>query len=242
MKQIPIYLLRRYKQIKDSNPTDMDYDSFNYEYNSFYINCKEIIQNFENNKINIEKENYLDNPNFTLHIVKNRNTFDSIIAQVKWKYQFENKVKKLKYHTVFIGTTKQLGSDIDTPVLNSIAKERIKEYFNDKSLPLPVDVKMLNDYAGLTECFETIKNKKDEIMARLNPEFYISKITNKSSYKSIVANIKWGFPYPDRNGSPRYISFYIGSEKEFVEDIKTEKFKQLIKPKVIDYLRVNSYF
>ena len=100
---------------------------------------------------------------------------------------------------------------------------------------------MLNDNIELTDMFTKLRNNKDIITARLNPTFYISKVTNKSSYKSIVANIKWGFPYPGRIGNPRYISYYIGSENEFQEDIKNENFKEKIKSDVVDYLKVNSY-
>jgi hypothetical protein len=71
--------------------------------------------------------------------------------------------------------------------------------------------------------------------------FYLSKVSNKSSYKSIVANIKWGHPNPGRNVNPRYISYYIGSENDINEDVTNEKFKQKIKTDIIDYLRVNSY-
>jgi hypothetical protein len=192
--------------------------------------------------LNVEKENYLENPHFTLHIVKNRNTSDSIIAQVKWKYPIDNKIKKLKYHPIFIGTTKQLGSDIESQSVLQIVKETIQNYFYEKSLPLPINYDMLKENMDLTEVFDVIRSKKDEIIARLNPEFYISKNQTKSNYKAIVANIKWGYPYPGRVGCPRYIPCYIGSEKEISDDVKTENFKEIIKPKVIEYLRLNSYF
>ena len=242
MFQIPLYFQRRYETIINSQRIDWDYRSFIEEYNTFYNNCKVVIDNYDNHILNVEKENYLENPHFTLHIVKNRNTSDSIIAQVKWKYPIDNKIKKLKYHPIFIGTTKQLGSDIELPNVLKTSIETIRTYFKEKSLPLPVNYEMLNENIELTVIFDKIRCKKDEIIARLNPEFYISKNKTKSSYKAIVAYIKWGYPYPGRNGCPRYIPFYIGSEKEINEDVKTENFKEIIKPKVTEYLRLNSYF
>ncbi|MFN8579330.1 MAG: hypothetical protein U0354_21090 [Candidatus Sericytochromatia bacterium] len=201
-----------------------------------------MIDNYDNYKLNVDRNNYLENPHFTLHIVKNRNTYDSIIAQVKWEFPINNKIKKLKYHSIFIGTSKQLGLDIESQSVLDIAKGTIKEYFNEKSLPLPVDYDMLNEYLGLTETFDLIRSKRKEIIARLNPEFYMSKNKTKSNYKAIVANIKWGFPYPGRSGCPRYIPVYIGSEKDITDDVKTDKYKQIIKPKVIEYLKLNSFF
>ena len=242
MFQIPLYFRRREKSIFNSQQLDWDYQTFTQEYNSFYNDCKLVIDNYDNHKLNVDKENYLSDPHFTLHIVKNRNTSDSIIAQVKWKYPIDNKIKKLKYHPIFIGTTKQLGSDIESPSVLQIAKETIQNYFNEKSLPLPVDCNMLSQNLELTDFFDLLRTKKDEIVARLNPEFYISKNKTKSNYKAIVANIKWGYPYPGRNGSPRYIPCYIGSENDINEDVKTENFKEIIKPKVVEYLRLNSYF
>ena len=242
MYQIPPFFRRRYETIINSQRIDWDYRSFIEEYNTFYNNCKEVIDNYDNHILNVEKENYLENPHFTLHIVKNRKTSDSIIAQVKWKYPIDNKIKKLKYHPIFIGTTKQLGSDIELPNVLKTTIETIKTYFKEKSLPLQVNYEMLNENIELTVFFDKIRFKKDEIIARLNPEFYISKNKTKSNYKAIVAYIKWGFPYPGRSGCPRYIPFYIGSEKEINDDVKTENFKEIIKPKVIEYLRLNSYF
>jgi hypothetical protein len=192
--------------------------------------------------LNGQKENYLENPHFTLHIVKNRNTSDSIIAQVKWNYPIDNKIKKLKYHPIFIGTTKQLGTDIKSPSVLKITKETIRTYFKEKSLPLPVNYEMLSEYIELTIVFDIIRSKKNNILARLNPEFYVSKNKTKSNYKAVVVNIKWGFPYPGRSGCPRYIPFYIGSEKDITDDVKTDKFKLIVKPKVIEYLKLNSYF
>ncbi len=242
MLEIPIYFKRRFSQILNSQRFESDYETFIQEYNSFYNNCREVIDNYDNHKLNIEKSNYLENPHFTLHIVKNRNTYDSVIAQVKWKFPIQNKIKKLKYHPIFIGTTKQLGLDIESQSVLLASIETIKDYFSEKSLPLLVDYNMLNEYMELTEAFDLIRSKKDEILARLNPEFYVSKNKTKSNYKAIVANIKWGFPYPGRSVCPRYIPFYIGSEKDITDDVKTDKFKLIVKPKVIEYLKLNSYF
>jgi hypothetical protein len=242
MLQIPTYFKRRFNHIINSQRIESDYETFIMEYNSFYNNCREVIDNYDNYKLNIDKNNYLEDPHFTLHIVKNRNTNDSIVAQVKWTFPLQNKIKKLKYHSIFIGTTKQLGLDIESQSMLLTAKETIKDYFNEKSLPLLVDYNMLKEYMGLTEAFDLIRSKKDEIVARLKPEFYVSKNKTKSNYKAIVANIKWGFPYPGRSGCPRYISFYIGSEKDIQEDVKTDKYKESIMPNVIEYLKVNSFF
>ena len=227
--------------LENSEPIMFDYNGFTIFYNSLYEKHKKIIDNYDNNKLNIEKNSYLNYPHFTLHIIKNRTTTQSITAQVKWKYLIDTKVKKQKYHSVHIGTTKQFGTDLESTTLIKAAKIKIKEYFNDKSPEIPIDKKMLEDNVELTEMFNLLRSHKGIITARLNPEFYISKVANKSSYKSIVANIKWGFPYPGRIGNPRYISYYIGSENDLPKDIKSEKFKEKIKGKIIDYLRVNSY-
>jgi hypothetical protein len=241
MRNALLYFRRRCDELLDSEPIDSTYDEFMINYNLYYDEYKDVIDNYENNKINIEKKDYLKSPHFTLHIIKNRNTTDSIIAQVKWKYSIDNKIKKPKFHSVFIGTTKQIGSNIESEIVRATAKEKIIEYFNEKSPELNVDYDLLHKNIAVAELFNLIRSKKDEITARLNPVFYLSKVSNKSSYKSIVANIKWGHPYPGRNVNPRYISYYIGSENDITEDIKNEKFKEKIKNDIIDYLKVNSY-
>jgi hypothetical protein len=235
------YFRRRHSLFLNLQPIDTTYDEFISYYNSYYNDYKNVIDTFDNNIINIEKKHYIDSPHFTLHIIKNRNTTDSIIAQVKWKYSIDNKIKKLKFHSVFIGTTNQIGSNIESEIVKTTAKEKIKEYFNEKSPELAVDYDILDKNIVVAELFNLIRSKKDEITARLNPVFYLSKVTNKSSYKSIVANIKWGHPYPGRNVNPRYVSYYIGSENDIKDDITSEKFKEKIKSDIVDYLKVNSY-
>lgn len=229
------------KDIEKNRPIMFDYNGFVIFYNRLFSAYKTIIDNHDNNRLNIEKEEYLDNPHFTLHIIKNRTTTQSITAQVKWIYPIGDKVKKLKHHSVHIGTTKQLGTDLESPLLIQYAKGKIKEYFNEKSPPIIIDNKLFEDNKEFMEMVDILRANKDIITARLNPEFYVSKVANKSSYKSIVANVKWGFPYPGRNGNPRYISVYIGSESEIEEDVKDIKFKEKIKSYIIDYLKDNSF-
>jgi hypothetical protein len=242
-REIPQYFKRRFvfNDVIHSFHSKIDYNSFIQEYNLFYEDLKEQIENFDNFKLNEEKREYLKNPKFSLHIVKNRTTSDSIIAQVKWMYPIGNKVKKSKFHSIYIGTTNQLGTDIKSEVVFKKAQQIINQYFIEKSSDLPVNESMLQEYKEITEFFDFIRSKKDEILARINPQFYISKNNTKSNYKAIVANIKWGFPYPGRNGKPRYISFYLGSENEIKDDVNTDKYKEHIKPKVIEYLTKISY-
>ncbi|WP_345095223.1 hypothetical protein [Flavobacterium chungnamense] len=218
-----------------------DYDSFISHYNRFFSTYKEIIDNYDNSKINVEKENYLKDPYFALYIIDNKAKVKCITAKVKWVFPINGEFKKLKYQSVHIGTTKQLGTDIESADLLNIAKIRIREYFNEKSPNTPVDLEMLKSNMEIGELSEKLRRYKDRIIAELNPTFYISKVSNKSSYKSIVANIKWGFPYPGRTINPRYISFYIGSENEISEDIKSADFINKIKPKVLEYLHKNLY-
>lgn len=218
-----------------------DYDSFISIYNRFFSTYKEIIDNYDNFKLNVEKENYLKDPLFSLYIIDNKAKVKSITAQVKWVFPINGKVKKLKYQSVHIGTTKQLGIDIESTDILNIAKNRIREYFDEKSPNYPVDLEMLKSNMEIGELSEKLRSYKDRITAELNPAFYLSKVSNKSSYKSIVANIKWGYPYPGRKINPRYISFYIGSESDITEDIKSTDFINKIKPKVLDYLHKNLY-
>lgn len=229
------------KDIEKNRPIMFDYNGFVVFYNRLFSTYKTIIDNHDNHRLNLEKEEYLENPHFTLHIIKNRTTTQSITAQVKWIYPIGDKVKKLKHHSVHIGTTKQLGTDLESPSLIQYAKGKIKEYFNEKSPPPQIDKKLLKENEEFMEMVNIVRANKDIITARLNPEFYISKVANKSSYKSIVANVKWGFPYPGRNGDPRYISVYIGSEREIEEDVKDIKFKEKIKSYIVDYLKYNSF-
>lgn len=217
------------------------YDEFISVYNRIYNSYKTIIENYDNHKLNSAKENYIREPHFTLHIIKNRTTTQSITAQVKWVFPIKGSVKKLKHQSIHIGTTKQFGTDLESEELITTAKIKIRDYFSEKSPFTPIDIEMLNQNMEFTELFDKLRNYIPRIKAELDPEFYVSKVANKSSYKSVVANIKWGFPYPGRTSNPRYISFYLGSESEITEDIKSKNFKEKIKPKVVDFLRDNLY-
>lgn len=242
MKTIASSLKMIIKSLETSQTlSPFDYDSFISHYNRFFSTYKEEIDNYDNFKLNIQKENYLKDPHFSLYIIDNKAKVKCITAQVKWVFPINGNLKKLKYQSVHIGTTKQLGTNIESTDLIEIANIRIKEYFNEKCPNFPVDLKMLNSNMDIGELAEKLRRYKDRIIAELNPTFYLSKVTNKSSYKSIVANIKWGYPYPGRKINPRYISFYVGSESEISDDIKSTDYINKIKPKVLDYLHKNLY-
>jgi hypothetical protein len=63
------------------------------------------ILNYDKWIMNSQKENYLKNPIYTLHEVKNRESANTIVAKVKWIYDIKGVVGKSKVISVFIAST-----------------------------------------------------------------------------------------------------------------------------------------
>ena len=75
------------------------------EINKFEKNNSLSIMNYDNWIMNTQKENYLKQPIYTLHEVKNRDSANTIVAKVKWAYDIKGVIGKSKVISVFIAST-----------------------------------------------------------------------------------------------------------------------------------------
>ena len=194
------------------------------------------ILNYDKWIMNSQKENYLKNPIYTLHEVKNRESANTIVAKVKWIYDIKGVVGKSKVISVFIASTAKFPKGLKDKELLNNAPNIIKEYFSKVSPPFVIDQNDLEQNREEVELYYYIKNKQPEIKARLEPNFYLSKNKNQSNFERIIANVKWGFSSPDSDKTKRYITLYLGKIKIDDNDLKTEKTKNEFTPMVSDML------
>jgi hypothetical protein len=208
---------------------------------NYISNCEKnnshSILNYDKWIMNSQKENYLKNPIYTLHEVKNRESANTIVAKVKWKYDIKGIVGKSKVISVFIASTSKFPKGLRDKELLKNTPIIIKEYFNKVSPPFEIDQNDIEQNKAEVELYYYIKNKQPEIKARLEPNFYLSKNKNQSNFERIIANVKWGFPSPNSDKTKRYITLYLGNNKLHYKDLKADKTKNDFVSTVSDMLK-----
>jgi hypothetical protein len=195
------------------------------EISKFELNNSQSILNYDKWIMNAQKENYLQHPIYTLHEVKNRESANSIVAKVKWKYDIKGVIGKSKVISVFIASTSKFPKGLKDKELLKNTPIIIKDYFNKVSPPFDIDQNDLDQKKLEVELYYYLKNKQPEIKARLEPNFYLSKNKNQSNFERIIASVKWGFPIPNSDKTKRYITLYMGNNKLHYKDLKDENVK-----------------
>ena len=95
-----------YEQLKKDNTYLSLLNPFlEIEITKFELNNSQSILNYDKWIMNSQKENYLQQPIYTLHEVKNRESANTIVAKVKWKYDIKGVIGKSKVISVFIAST-----------------------------------------------------------------------------------------------------------------------------------------
>ncbi len=215
-----------YEQLKKDNTYLSLLNPFlEIEITKFELNNSHSILNYDRWIMNAQKENYLQQPIYTLHEVKNRESANTIVAKVKWIYDIKGVVGKSKVISVFIASTAKFPKGLKDKELLNNAPNIIKEYFNKVSPPFEIDHNDLEQNKEEVELYYYLKNKQPEIKARLEPNFYLSINKNQSNFERMIANVKWGFPSPNSDKTKRYITLYLGNNKLHYKDLKANDAK-----------------
>ena len=226
-----------YKQLKeDSTLLGLLNPFIKNEISKFELTNSYSILNYDKWIMNTQKENYLQHPIYTLHEVKNRESANTIVAKVKWKYDIKGVIGKSKVISVFIASTSKFPKGLKDKELLKSTPIIIKEYFNKVSPPFEIDKNDLDQNKSEVELYHYIKNKQPEFKARLEPNFYLSKNKNQSNFERIIANVKWGFPIPNSDKTKRYITLYLGNNKLDYKDLKADDAKNDFVSTVSDLL------
>lgn len=214
-----------------------DYNDFmigliSHELEKFSVDKKVSIVNYDNWKINSEKEEYLKKPEYKIYELKNRNAPSSIVANVKWKFLYEGKSLKNKATIVYLGnTTKYPELEKDKQLIKEV-NEIIRNHFKEKSPFFPVDVVDLRAMKEEVELYYYWKNKLTELEYRLSPIYYKSQSKNDKP-EQIIINIKWGFEVMGKSNKPRYILKRYSVDKRFVDNLDDPdldyQLKQIVK-------------
>ena len=96
---------------------------------------KDFIDLYEFWKAKIQELKYRDNVNYTLSVVKNRETSQTILAKVKWQYKLNGKYSKSKYTSIHICSVSKYFKDKESVDLKNTtliydAENKIWEYLN----------------------------------------------------------------------------------------------------------------
>lgn len=195
---------------------------------NFYDVHKSSIENYDKWKVNFEKEEYLKNPLFKIYEIKNRKSFNTLVANVKWKFPYERKFLEDKSTMVYLGTVEKFPTKEKDEQLNKNINSIISKHFLEKSPFHPFDSNDLYKMKHDVELYYYWKSKLVELEYRTSPVFYCSQ-SKKDKPNQIIINIKWGFEVPGKETKPRYILKRFNLDKEYVGNIDNNDFNNQLK-------------
>lgn len=206
--------------------------------NNFYERHKSSIINYENWKLNCEKEEYLKAPEYKLYEIKNRNTSESIIANVKWKFLYEGNYLEDKSISVYLGNKNNFPEGKFDENIPKIATEKIRHFFLEKSPLDIIDTKDLSSMKYEVELYEYWKEKLKELEYRLSPIYYLSQ-SKKDQSDKVIINIKWGFNIPNKEKAPRYLLKRYTLKQKSIENYQKEDLDREIRQVISQFLDKN---
>lgn len=205
---------------RELSPTDnvgMMVDYIKQSLDNFHRIHNTSIENYDKWKINCEKEEYLKNPQFKIYEIKNRKSFNTLVANVKWKSPYEGKLLEDKCTLVYLGTVEKFPTKEKDEQLNKDINSIIRKHFLEKSPLYLFDSVDLNKMKYNVELYYYWKSKLVELEYRLSPVFYCSQ-SKKDKPEQIIINIKWGFEMSGKETKPRYILKRFNLDKGYVEN------------------------
>jgi len=99
---------------------------------SYYENNKETIDKYNQFKRDIDKQRHIENPKFSLQL-SNKERHPSIVASVKFPFEYKGKVSKYKFISINVGGKKRFPELLDTPNVFETAKEIIIQKLKDNT-------------------------------------------------------------------------------------------------------------
>lgn len=199
---------------------------------------KTSIINYENWKLNCEKEEYLKAPEYKVYEIKNRNTSESIIANVKWKFLYEGNYIEDKSISVYLGNKNNFPEGKFDKNIPKIAPDKIRHFFLEKSPLAVIDTYDLSQMKYEVELYQFWKEKLIELEYRLSPIYYLSQ-SKKDKSDKVIINIKWGFNVPNKEKAPRYILKRYTLTQKSIENYQKEELDREISQVISQFLDKN---
>ena len=84
--------------ILSNDYTDFIIGLISHELEKFSVDNKVSIVNYDNWRVNCQKEEYLKDPKFKIYEIKNRNSPNTLVAKVKWIFLCDGKKFDDKYY------------------------------------------------------------------------------------------------------------------------------------------------
>lgn len=214
---------------------DLIVDTIRSSIQSFHDNHQSSIINYDNWKVNCQKEEYLKDPQFKIYEIKNRNSPNVLVAKVKWIFLLDGKMLGDKFTVVYLGSVSKYPLLKEDKQLERDVKEIIKCYFNEKSPNLKVNGVDLQKMKEEVELYYYWKDKLNELEYRSDPKFYISKSSNDKQ-DQIILNIKWGFDVIGKSNKPRYILKRYTTKNHFQDNFEDKSVKDELEQVVKNHI------
>ncbi|WP_396209495.1 hypothetical protein [Flavobacterium sp.] len=230
-----MYLNRINKLLPLINNLGILVDSINQILLPFYENHNASVDNYDKWKENQEKIQYLSNPVYKIYELKNRNSVNTLVANVKWKFLYNGKFLEDKSILVYLGTIEKYPKkEKDSKLLYDI-NSIIYNHFLEKSPLHTVDMDDLSEMKYQIELYYYWKSKLVELEYRLSPDWYKSK-SKVDKPEQVIINIKWGFEVPGKENKPRYILKRLNLEKYNYTKLSDLELEDIFKKVTLEHI------
>lgn len=232
-----MYLNRINKLLPLINNLGILVDSINQILLPFYENHNSSLYNYDKWKENQEKIQYLSNPVYKIYELKNRNSINTVVANVKWKFLYNGKFLEDKSILVYLGTIEKYPKkEKDSKLLNDI-NSIIYNHFLEKSPLHKIDMDDLIEMKYQIELYYYWKNKLVELEYRLSPVWYKSQ-SKIDKPEQVIINIKWGFEVPGKENKPRYILKRLNLEKYNYTKLSDLELEDIFKKATLEHINM----
>ena len=97
-----------------------------------------------------------------------------------------------------------------------------------------------NTYKDIIHLYEYYKQKIEELEYRCNPQFNLVHAKSSTNYDSILAKVKWNYPYKGEKRKKEFISVFISSTKNFPKGLKDPYIEDFAKNKIYSFFYKNA--
>ena len=116
----------QFNSLENKNNLEQLLSKVKSHHDSFYEKNKDVIDRYHYLQKKMEEEKFIEDPKFTLSVI-NKETNPQIVAKIKYPFPYKGKESKSGYLTLHIGGKKRFPQWLNTPNIEEISKDIIRQ-------------------------------------------------------------------------------------------------------------------
>lgn len=142
-------------------------------------------------------------------------------------------IKKFNFRTLDTSTLTSM-TGVSLPIIKALYLSLINNDSPITATTIP------NTYKDIIYLHEFYKNKIEELEYRCNPQFNLVHAKSNKTYDSILAKVKWNYPYKGELRKKEFITIFISSTKNFPKGLKEPYIEEFAREKIYEILYKNA--